>query len=68
MKRVFLATFCLLLMVTAEAQEKKPLRGFDGGMMVHTGPVSGSDYGGLHIVISAINKDKDTWTLTPAMP
>lgn len=42
MKRIFLATFCLSLMVTAVAQEKKLLRGFDGGMMVHTGYLSGN--------------------------
>ena len=42
MKRIFLATLCLLLMVTAVAQEKKLLRGFDGGMMVHTGYLSGN--------------------------
>ena len=29
-------------------------------------PTSGSDYGGLHFVISRTNKDDDTWTLTPA--
>jgi hypothetical protein len=29
-------------------------------------PQSGSDYGGLHIVISETNKPNDTWTLTPA--
>ena len=30
-----------------------------------TPPTSGSDYGGLHIVISRTNEDNDTWTLTP---
>lgn len=42
MKRLMLAIFCLLLALTAAAQEKKLFRGFDGGMMVHTGYLSGS--------------------------
>ncbi len=33
--------FFLLLAVTLSAQEKKLIRGFDGGMMVHTGFLSG---------------------------
>ena len=42
MKRWLLAILCLLLSLTAAAQEKKLFRGFDGGMMVHTGYLSGS--------------------------
>ena len=42
MRRIVLATLCLLLAVTAVAQEKKLLRGFDGGMMVHTGFLAGN--------------------------
>lgn len=41
MKRSILTIIFLLLAVTATAQEKKLLRGFDGGMMVHTGYLSG---------------------------
>ena len=36
-----LAVCCLLQTFTLTAQEKKVLRGFDGGMMVHTGYLSG---------------------------
>lgn len=42
MKRIFLATLFLLMAMMAVAQEKKLLRGFDGGMMVHTGYLSGN--------------------------
>jgi hypothetical protein len=42
MRSFLLTTFCLLLVLAAPAQEKKPLRGFDGGMMIHTGYLSGS--------------------------
>ena len=38
---------------------------YDGSAWTNP-PTSGSDYGGLHIVISRTNEDKDTWTLTPA--
>jgi len=41
MKRWMTATLCLLLATTAPAQDKKLIRGFDGGMMVHTGYLSG---------------------------
>ncbi|MBQ9661201.1 MAG: hypothetical protein IJV37_08115 [Bacteroidales bacterium] len=33
---------CTLLAVTAAAQEKRLIRGFDGGMMLHTGYLSGT--------------------------
>ena len=39
MKRIAL-TICLLIAVAVSAQENKLLRGFDGGMMVHTGYLS----------------------------
>ena len=39
---------------------------FQNGIWVYW-PISGSDYDGLHIVISQTNKPRDTWTLTPAM-
>ena len=42
MKRIGLTIFCLLLAIAALAQEKKLVRGFDGGMMVHTGYLSGN--------------------------
>lgn len=42
MRRIVLAMLCLLLAVTAVAQEKKLLCGFDGGMMVHTGFLAGN--------------------------
>ena len=42
MRRIVLTAFCLLLTVAVLAQEKKLLRGFDGGMMVHTGYLSGN--------------------------
>ena len=42
MKRIVLATLCLLIAMAVSAQEKKLLRGFDGGMMVHTGYLSGN--------------------------
>jgi hypothetical protein len=35
MKRLILTEICLLVFLSASAQEKKVLRGFDGGMMVH---------------------------------
>ena len=40
---------------------------YDGSVWTTT-PTNGSDYGGLHIVISRTNEDNDTWTLTPATP
>lgn len=42
MKRLVLITFCLLLALAASAQKKKVLRGFDGGMMVHSGFLCGN--------------------------
>ncbi len=42
MKGWMTAALCLLLTVAAGAQEKKLFRGFDGGMMVHTGYLSGT--------------------------
>ena len=41
MRRIALTFLCLSLTVAATAQEKKLFRGFDGGMMVHTGYLSG---------------------------
>lgn len=40
---------------------------YDGSAWTIT-PTSGSDYGGLHIVISRTNEDNDTWTLTRKQP
>lgn len=42
MKRIVIIAVVLLAALTASAQEKKLLNGFDGGMMVHTGFLSGS--------------------------
>ena len=42
MKKWGFTALCLLLSITAMAQEKKLIRGFDGGMMVHTGYIKGS--------------------------
>ena len=42
MKRIVLTILCLLIAMAVSAQEKKLLRGFDGGMMVHTGYLSGN--------------------------
>lgn len=36
------AVLCLLFTLTAAAQEKKLIHGFDGGMMIHTGYLSGT--------------------------
>ena len=41
MRRIVLIIICLALAMSAPAQEKKILNGFDGGMMVHTGYLSG---------------------------
>ena len=41
MKRLIITILCLLLAAMAVAQEKKLLRGFDGGMMIHTGFLQG---------------------------
>ena len=42
MNRLVISIVCLLLTLSVSAQEKKLLRGFDGGMMVHTGFLSGN--------------------------
>jgi hypothetical protein len=42
MKRLILTAICLLIFLYASGQEKKLLRGFDGGMMVHTGYLHGN--------------------------
>ncbi|MBO7602991.1 MAG: hypothetical protein J6S97_01085 [Bacteroidales bacterium] len=42
MKKVLSALVLLLSILPAQAQEKKLFNGFDGGMMVHTGYLSGS--------------------------
>lgn len=41
MRSIVLTIICLVLAMSAPAQEKKILNGFDGGMMVHTGYLSG---------------------------
>jgi hypothetical protein len=41
MRKTILFAFCLLLVFTASAQQKKLLNGFDGGMMLHTGYLDG---------------------------
>ena len=41
MKKLFTILACLSIMFVASAQEKKLLQGFDGGMMIHTGYLSG---------------------------
>ncbi|MBO6082223.1 MAG: hypothetical protein J6P46_04280 [Bacteroidales bacterium] len=42
MRKGLLTILCLFAVLSASAQEKKLLRGFDGGMMVHTGFLSGN--------------------------
>ena len=42
MKRMILTAICLLILLSVSAQERKFLRGFDGGMMVHTGYLQGN--------------------------
>ena len=42
MRRIALILISLLLTIGLSAQEKKLLRGFDGGMMIHTGFLSGN--------------------------
>lgn len=41
MKRLIAAAICLLSATVAPAQDRKAVQGFDGGMMVHTGYLSG---------------------------
>ncbi len=42
MKKLIISALCLILAMMASAQEKKVLRGFDGGMMIHTGFLQGN--------------------------
>ncbi len=42
MRRIALTILCLLITVAVSAQGQKLLHGFDGGMMVHTGYLSGN--------------------------
>lgn len=48
MKRLILASICLLIAVSVSAQKQKAIRGFDGGMMVHTGYLRGNLEGAGH--------------------
>ena len=41
MKKIFAILVCLSLVIVVSAQENKLIHGFDGGMMVHTGYLSG---------------------------
>ena len=41
MRRILILIFTIFLTFSAIGQEKKVLRGFDGGMMLHTGYLSG---------------------------
>ena len=41
MRRILILIFAIFLTISAIGQEKKVLRGFDGGMMLHTGYLSG---------------------------
>lgn len=42
MRKVIVAALCALSIIEAAAQEQKTIRGFDGGMMVHAGYLSGN--------------------------
>ena len=42
MKKVTIILACLLFTLAATAQENKLIRGFDGGMMLHTGFLKGT--------------------------
>lgn len=42
MRKLAVISFCLLLTAVASAQDNKLIDGFDGGMMVHTGYLSGT--------------------------
>ena len=42
MRRIVVSIVCLLLALGVSAQEKKLVNGFDGGMMIHTGYLSGN--------------------------
>lgn len=50
MKKALLISFVILFaqVVGLRAEEKKFIKGFSGGMMVHAGYVAGSDYPGVH--------------------
>lgn len=41
-KLLIIGILCLMVPLSVSAQEKKLLRGFDGGMMIHTGFLQGS--------------------------
>ena len=41
MKKILTILACLSIVMVVSAQEKKLLQGFDGGMMIHTGYLSG---------------------------
>ena len=42
MKKLLSVIACLSIVIVVSAQEKKLLRGFDGGMMIHTGYLQGN--------------------------
>ena len=42
MRSIVLTILCLAMAVGASAQQKKIMNGFDGGMMIHTGYLSGN--------------------------
>lgn len=42
MKKILSVLTCLTIVIVMSAQEKKLLRGFDGGMMIHTGYLQGN--------------------------
>ena len=42
MKKILSILACLSIVIVVSAQEKKLLRGFDGGMMIHTGYLQGN--------------------------
>ena len=42
MKQIAISILCLLMTIATAAQEQKTIRGFDGGMMLHSGYISGT--------------------------
>ena len=42
MKQIAISILCLLMTIDTAAQEQKTIRGFDGGMMLHSGYISGN--------------------------
>ena len=42
MKQIAISILCLLMTIATAAQEQKTIRGFDGGMMLHSGYISGN--------------------------